>query len=534
MQRQARAVKSNSGEAQNQIGQRRALTGSYRTASYSSVFERPVKVLCSLRPCLVVSESRWRINRNHVLTLSLLSHPVFDFVLQIFHLIPAEANIWRRIFAELCLRSRLILDLVTSVGLVSLSLCQSANRRPLAYALLSKSLAEISRLVKLSKHSLTELHILEILAGGLLVGHIEQFDNGLGKHSNECVSQALEVIHHLIEHPSQGLEPSQQQQPQRTTCVDMGPGSPFRFLTRTHLWWETMSRTLGPGPGPSRSSAIFQVVRGWESQVRLDLVTESMQYACTWPLDLLEAVARTKTLSERLQEQNCPSGHAQGGSEEILNANIFADSRRRGRSPDRLFSDSVVTQARSIETQIRSCRPQMVPSDTLLAAELRYVIFEVLQAGALIYFSKALLGETKSMCKEVEKVIAFLNRRQKPPPLHQSRHPPASLPPSTNDRNPASRAQAVGDNPSPTMWQDRAPDGALFWAYLQAATALENPEEQALCRSTLQDWLAHADCGAVDISIEFLESYWKMRESKPSLTWEEVLSERRWTQLLLF
>lgn len=188
-------------------------------------------------------------------TLLMHSSPaVFNFVAQCFHLLTAEVNSWRRVYAELSCQSSLTLNLVTCVGLISVSLIGPVNRRSLAYALLTKSISEWQAIVNIGREGpisqLTQLQVLEVIAGAILIGHVEQFDTGLAVHTIGCMKETRRVVDAVVEG--------------RNCNVDLGQGSHFRFLIRAFLWWDTLSRTMGCGSGGYYPKSAFDLVRQWE------------------------------------------------------------------------------------------------------------------------------------------------------------------------------------------------------------------------------------------------------------------------------
>lgn len=442
-----------------------------------------------------------------------LAATVFNFVAQCFHLLSAEVNLWRRVYAEMSCQSPLTLNLVTCVGLISLSLTGPVNRRPLAYALFAKSISEWQSIVSLGQGTqvsqLRQHQVLEIIAGAILIGHVEQFDTGIAIHTTACMRETRMVIDAVVE--------------KRNQHVDMTPGSHFRFLVRVFLWWDTLSRTMGPGSGGMYPRSAFEVVRGWEEEEGGEEVIEMSQCISGWPLDLLEAVARTQALAEQMQ--------------------TMASVR----------SVSVHNETRSIESQIRTCRPKVVSQDTkdtILIAELRYVVYEALQAGAYVFFARKLLGDTKSTSKEVDKVIGFLNRRdvQGESGEKAGHHDAPTAPTAVTAEEEELEQQLHRPESRPYyltrvmkkrgVWKERAPDGALLWSYLQSAMAIENGATQSACRQTLSRWETFKDFGAVSLESELLELIWEKRREDSRLggeeIWRQVLGERRWRQLLIF
>jgi len=424
------------------------------------------------------------------------------------------------VYAELSCQSPLTLTLVTSVGLVSLSLRGTVNRRPLAYALLTKSISDWERLVnvgyKTSIDQLSEIQVLEIIAGTILIGHVEQFDTGIAIHTIACMRETRKVVDAVVEG--------------RNCNVDLRPGSHFRFLIRSFLWWDTLSRTMGIGSGGLYPKSSFDLVRCWEQQEDEDTISMTQGHI-GWPLDLLEAVARTQALGDQLESL--------GG----------------------IHTTSTRTEMKSIESQIRNCRPRIVSQDTILIAELRYVVYEALQAGAHIYFARRLLRETKSVQKEVEKVIGFLNRRDVTDDEagHEGSsqlHVGFSTLEEQDDDDDEGEEEGLDSLPinSPQsrpnyltnvmkkrgVWQERAPDGALLWSYLQSAIAVEDSSTQDACRQTLNRWETFKDFGALSMEAELLDLIWAKKREDRQHRWSpgdictKVMEESRWRQLLIF
>jgi hypothetical protein len=257
----------------------------------------------------------------------------------------------------------------------------------------------------------------------------------------------------------------------------------------------------------------FDLARYWEEDEGEEVI-ETSQCISGWPLDLLEAVARTQALSLLVEANNG------------------------------LHSTSTRIEMRAIESQMRNCRPKVVFQDTkhtILIAELRYVVYEALQAASQIYFARKLLGSTKGVHKDIEKVIGFLNRRE-----HRSDESATRVPGGEDElvapvNSPQSRPYYLTNVMKKRgIWKERAPDGALLWAYLQSAMAVQDDSTQNACRQTLSRWETFKDFGAVSLQFELLELIWerKRQDVEHRLTeeeiWKNVLNERRWRQLLIF
>lgn len=444
-------------------------------------------------------------------TTSWLTHSaVFNFVAQCFHLLTAEINSWRRVYAELSCQSPLTLNLVTCVGLISLSQIGPVNRRPLAYALLTKSISEWQSIVSTGLEArfstLSELQVMEVIAGAILIGHVEQFDTGLAVHTIACMIETRRVVDAVVREVNRN--------------VNLGQGSHFRFLLRVFLWWDTLSRTMGSGSGGIYPKNAFDLARYWEEDEGEEVI-ETSQCISGWPLDLLEAVARTQALSSLIE-----ANHG-------------------------LHSASTRIEMRAIESQMRNCRPKVVFQDTkhtILIAELRYIVYEALQAASHIYFARKLVGSTKGVHKDIEKVIGFLNRREHRSNDAGTRIPSATIAAAGEEEELVAPINSPQSRPfyltsvmkKRGIWKERAPDGALLWAYLQSAMAVQDDLVQNACRQTLSRWETFKDFGAVSLQFELLELIWerKRQDVEHRFTeeeiWKSVLSERRWRQLLIF
>jgi hypothetical protein len=266
--------------------------------------------------------------------------------------------------------------------------------------------------------------------------------------------------------------------------IDMGPRSLFRFLVKTFLWWDTLSKTEGVKVEEHDTKVIFDTVHQWEED---ENVLDSCQCITGWPLSLLEAVAQ-------LQEE----------------------TTKETRNDLALLT---------IKAQIQSCRPRMVPQDNLRNAELRFIYFEILMAGALVYFHRVVYGHCNDIQNEVSKVVRFLGKREKDRvqnTLHSNR---------VINNNSSKRQDAES-------WKDRAPDGALIWAYFQVALTMSEQEQQEQCEKSIDGWIKFNDCAALNIAIILLKAMWsKTREgTRKDLneSYQQVCKERRWTQPLVF
>lgn len=486
----------------------------------------------------------------------------FNHVAQCFHLIPVEANRWRIMFGNLCLQSDIVLRLVTAVGLVSLSHAGEENHRPAAYAHLTcvlrvwEDLVEQGRghrwmatdVVRQAEEDPVAFQGILVIAVPILVGHLEQFDSGVSHQTNACMSVAKEAILTVL---SSG----------QASAVDTGASSTFRFLTRIVLWWDTFSHTMGQGPGGPDVSTVFDVVRRWEQDEEM---LDSTQCVVSWPLDLLEAVARTTRLSRELQSDSTAQGPRWIAHDLISLTNTDKSATL----------DHILAEARGIEMQIRSSRPRTVLQDGPMASELRFVVFEMMQAGTLIYFSRVLCGDTVHAVKEVDKVIRFLIRpnlrlrRRNGTSTEQGRnrapmHPEAMCSPISNGESEQTRLQGQSNgleqrtSESPVQqqrvseWRHTwAADVAVIWSSVQAMIAV-SPAKQDACRSTIQQLVDIGECGAVNVLAEVIEEIWLQRRrqagngvhegpttasNEPDLTriWDEVMARRRWTQILIF
>ncbi|PWN38599.1 uncharacterized protein FA14DRAFT_177861 [Meira miltonrushii] len=190
---------------------------------------------------------------------------------------------------------------------------------------------------------------------------------------------------------------------------------------------------------------------------------------------------------------------------------------------------SLLSEGKATETQIRSCRPRPIIQDSVAAAELRFMLFELLQAGVLIYFARVLSGSMEGVSKEIELILRFLISS-------------VAIQKSTTTRDP-NRTRQIPEWSIP--W---AADGHAVWAYLQATIAAK-PDQQESCRLTLQKFNEVVNCGAVRVYLNLVEEIWVQRsrsdennsteaESRQlyllNKIWNDVIKQRRWRQLLIF
>lgn len=455
----------------------------------------------------------------------------FNYVVQCFHIIPAEANRWRIVFGSLSLQSEIVFRLTTSVGLISLSHQSQTNHRPTAYSHMSYSLSTWSELVqegkkqewkqlsnKSGRMSSDEIekeskNALEVLAVAILVAHVEQFDSGLAHESNKCLSVALNLAITIL-----------QLKKEQSCIIDTSSGSHFRFFLRIILWWDIFSCTMGPGSGIcfEKIQDIISTIRIWEEEEE-ESILDSTQCVTGWPIDLLEAIARTTNVEKQLKalEYNkSPSVQT------TFSKGLHLKSSTVIRDIDIQF---LLSEAKATETQIRSCRPRPIIQDSVAAAELRFMLFELLQAGVLIYFARVLSGSMAGVSKEISLILRFLFSS-------------VAIQKSTPTRNPNIIRQI------PEWSIPWVADGHAVWAYLQATIAAK-PDQQESCRLTLQKLNEVASCGAVRVYLNLVEEIWVQRsrlEDDDSIEAEfrqlyllnkicnDVIKQRRWRQLLIF
>lgn len=319
-----------------------------------------------------------------------------------------------------------------------------------------------------------------------------------------------------------------------------------------------MSRTMGPGTRGPHTQNIFDVVRQWEEdETQLELVFDSTQCVCGWPLDLLESVARTTALLSRtgLTEQQGPTAIG-------MSTSTFCVDEHTQKN-DFLY------ESRSIEMQIRNCRPKVVVEDNASAAELRFLVLKILQSGALLYLSHVVSRDTLAVGTKMDKILIFMLDT-----FNTSRQshvgPPESMGPTLGFQRNAGHLHLQQDennlNTYSLGWRHpRAPDGNLAWAYMQASM-LARPDQQAACRAAMNQWRQMDFCDAISTAISLLDDIWLRRNelekeeststtgrissgrlSSPGLAenntptkfnWKYVLhhtmKQRRWKQLLLF
>lgn len=410
----------------------------------------------------------------------------FNTTARCFHLLSADTNVWRIFFAQLASESPIILDLIGCLGLTHLSLTQDHRKKGLAHAHFSRCKTEWDGLVgpldtpesidRAAEEISTPHHALEVLAGTILIAHIEQFSRGFATSSRAYTALAITLIRRILSPSSKDASVSQQ-----LVELDRGPGSAFRFFVRILLWWETMSRTMGPSSERGDVLDIFQHVYRWEEEGGKDVDPVECFTQCVvgWPLDLLEAVEQTTRISvdpeisayQPLPASSPPLVMPSGTLSHALEGHISLELQQ---------------QIDAVETQIRLARPLPLAQDDSIAAELRYLIFECLQSASLVFFSKVLLKSTDAVWFEIDKVTRFLERKQQRPAANTAnavsdasqvesgrnvRTAFAASSSSSFDSVPADLqlAQAME---SRGHWWIRAPDGALIWAYFQCASEI--------------------------------------------------------------
>ncbi|SPO27650.1 uncharacterized protein UTRI_04314_B [Ustilago trichophora] len=400
----------------------------------------------------------------------------FNTTARCFHLLSADTNVWRIFFAQLASESPMILDLIGCLGLTHLSLTQDHRKKGLAHAHFSRCKTEWDSLVgqlgspesidQAAAQITTAHRVLEVLAGTILIAHIEQFSRGFATISRSCTALALILVRRSLMSAATPLSTASW-----LDELDQGPGSAFRFFVRILVWWEVMSRTMGPGSEQGDVLDIIQHVFRWEEddargQDPIDCFT---QCVVGWPLDLLEAVERTTRLSldrEILAYRPLPAT-----STPLMMPSVTLSHALEG-----FVSLQVQQQIDAVETQIRLARPLPLVQDDSIAAELRYLIFECLQSASLVYFCKVLLKSTDAVWFEVDKVTRFLERKQ------QRGSSGGGMGPEQSESNHAARV-ATGSSVSGDLhlaqamenrgkWWIRAPDGALIWAYFQCASEI--------------------------------------------------------------
>lgn len=408
----------------------------------------------------------------------------FNTTARCFHLLSADTNVWRIFFAQLASESPIILDLIGCLGLTHLSLSQDPRKKGLAHAHFSRCKTEWDGLIgpldtpesiqAAAKDVNTPHRTLETLAGTILIAHIEQFNRGFATSSRAYTAVAIAIVRRVLSSASEDTSSAPWLEE-----MDQGPGSAFRFFVRILLWWETMSRTMGPASEQGDVLDIFQHVYRWEevdgkSQDPVECLT---QCVVGWPLDLLEAVertTRTSTDAEVLAYQpTLPTSPP-----------IVMPSGTLSHALEGHVSLELQQQIDTVETQIRLARPLPLAQDDSIAAELRYLIFECLQSASLVYFSKVLLKSTDAVWFEIDKVTRFLERKQQRPSGSA-----VNVDVSQTDTNRKARLSHIGSTsgwsssvPADQQlaqametrghWWIRAPDGALIWAYFQCASEI--------------------------------------------------------------
>ncbi|SPO32570.1 uncharacterized protein UTRI_04314 [Ustilago trichophora] len=425
----------------------------------------------------------------------------FNTTARCFHLLSADTNVWRIFFAQLASESPMILDLIGCLGLTHLSLTQDHRKKGLAHAHFSRCKTEWDTLVgqlgspesihQAAEQITTAHRVLEVLAGTILIAHIEQFSRGFATISRPCTALALIVVRRSLTSAAtpQSAAPWLEE-------LDQGPGSAFRFFVRILVWWEVMSRTMGPGSEQGDVLDIIQHVFRWEEddaqgQDPIDCFT---QCVVGWPLDLLEAVERTTRLS--LDREISAFQPPPATSTPLMMPSVTLSHALEG-----FVSLQVQQQIDAVETQIRLARPLPLVQDDSIAAELRYLIFECLQSASLVYFCKVLLKSTDAVWFEVDKVTRFLERKQQRGSSGGGMGTEASQPESSHAARVAPGSSISGDlhlaqaMENRGKWWIRAPDGALIWAYFQCASEifgeLDSSTEVLPCAGATQAHVRH-------------------------------------------
>ena len=407
----------------------------------------------------------------------------FNTTARCFHLLSADTNVWRIFFAQLASESPMILDLIGCLGLTHLSLTQDHRKKGLAHAHFSRCKSEWDLLVgpldtpdaiEAAAEISSALRLLEVLAGTILIAHIEQFSRGFATSSRAYTALAIRLIRRALDPPPpSAASPQDPQASAWLTELDRGPGSAFRFFVRVLLWWETMSRTMGPGSEQGAMLGIYQHVFRWEEADAPDQdpIECSTQCVVGWPLDLLEAVERTTCLGldpEILAYQPLPAN-----STPLVMPSVTLSHALEG-----YVSLQVQQQIDAVETQIRLARPLPLVQDDSIAAELRYLIFECLQSASLVYLCKVLLKSTDAVWFEIDKVTRFLERKQQRAAAGGGVGAEGAQAESGQPAARSGNGQASGDlhlaqaMENRGKWWIRAPDGALIWAYFQCASEI--------------------------------------------------------------
>lgn len=405
----------------------------------------------------------------------------FNTTARCFHLLSADTNVWRFFFAQLASESPMILDLIACLGLTHLSLTQDHRKKALAHAHFSRcktewdscigSLETSESLAVAAANIDTAHRVLEVLAGTILIAHIEQFSRGFATSSRASTALAITVIRKALEtgvHPLTAAP--------WLVNLDRGPASAFRFFARILLWWETMSRTMGPASERGNVLDIFQHVYRWDEadEGTQDPIECSTQCVVGWPLELLEAVERTNLLST--DPEILAFEPPLASSVPLVEPSGTLSHAFEGR-----ISLALQQQIDAVETQIRLARPLPLVQDDTIAAELRYLIFECLQSASLVYFCRVLLKSTDAVWFEIDKVTRFLERKQqralrRVDSSQNAKDSSTSLASAGDD---SGRDGPTSGDPHLTQamesrgnWWVRAPDGALIWAYFQCASEI--------------------------------------------------------------
>ncbi|SNX86940.1 uncharacterized protein MEPE_05649 [Melanopsichium pennsylvanicum] len=398
----------------------------------------------------------------------------FNTTARCFHLLTAETNVWRIFFAQLASASPMILDFIACFGLTHLSVTQDHSKKALAHAQFSRCKAEWDVMVgPLDSHQsiestvsriITAHNALEMIAGAIVIGHIEQFNRGFATCSCQCTALALRVIRKALSRSNLG-----ESSLSWVKELDQGPGSIFRFFVRIVMWWETMSLTLGPGSGEGDVQDIFRHVYQWEAKdgPGPDPIGCSTQCVVGWPLDLLDALHQTTCLSKTPEisafrpppSLSVPLVMPSGTLSYALEGSIPLDLQH---------------QIDTVETQIRLARPLPLVQDDSIAAELRYLLFECLQSACLVYFCKSLLKSTDAVWFEVDKVTRFLERKQRGQSAAASGGAQAvdGTHGATTAGSATGHMQLTQAMEMRGKWWIRAPDNALIWAYATCAAEI--------------------------------------------------------------
>ena len=321
---------------------------------------------------------------------------------------------------------------------------------------------------------------LEVLAIAILVAHVEQFDSGIAHESNKCLSVALNLVTTIL-----------QSAKIKDSVIDTSAGSHFRFLIRILLWWDIFSRTMGPGSNVcfEQIQEIISTIRTWEEEEEEESILDSTQCVTGWPIDLLEAISRTSKMESRLEGFKCDKVPSfQTLFCQRLRSSVSTSNMNDVDGETAKDIQSLLSEARAIETQIRSCRPKSIIQDSVSASELRFILFELLQASALIYFARVLSGNMDAVKEEILLILRFLNSSV----LTQKTTSKREIP----------------------EWSNRwAADLHVIWAYLQASITAK-PDQQKDCKTTLQMFNEVAYCGAMRVFLSLVEEIWMQRRTK--------------------